>query len=155
MVATALSSLLIAGDEAAIVCYALFGSCSGVKPMHEMWKGYMVQLLKNVGENQLTKCLLTADLHGAMILVVQCKIAAFTGVSGIMIRETEETFGIITQDNKFRAIDRGIALKQNSSYLFAFHLRKSNNGIEFQEIHFQPSSESQLRSSTTMRNQMR
>ncbi|CAL5351162.1 unnamed protein product [Camellia sinensis] len=53
-------------------------------------------------ENQLTKCLLTADLHGAMILVVQCKIAAFTGVSGIMIRETEETFGIITQDNKFR-----------------------------------------------------
>ncbi|GMP85194.1 hypothetical protein CsSME_00038447 [Camellia sinensis var. sinensis] len=74
------------------------------KPMHEMWKGYMVQLLKNVGENQLTKCLLTADLHGAMILVVQCKIAAFTGVSGIMIRETEETFGIITQDNKFRGI---------------------------------------------------
>ncbi|CAL5423784.1 unnamed protein product [Camellia sinensis] len=72
------------------------------KPMHEMWKGYMVQLLKNVGENQLTKCLLTADLHGAMILVVQCKITAFTGVSGIMIRETEETFGIITQDNKFR-----------------------------------------------------
>ncbi|CAL5351080.1 unnamed protein product [Camellia sinensis] len=71
--------------------------------------GYMVQLLKNVGENQLTKCLLTADLHGAMILVVQCKIAAFTGVSGIMIRETEETFGIITQDNKFRVVPKKLS----------------------------------------------
>ncbi|KAI7997089.1 Ribonuclease P protein subunit p29 [Camellia lanceoleosa] len=80
------------------------------KPMHEMWKGYMVQLLKNVGENQLTKCLLTADLHGAMILVVQCKIAAFTGVSGIMIRETEETFGIITQDNKFRVVPKKLSV---------------------------------------------
>ncbi|KAL7170057.1 hypothetical protein ACSBR2_034995 [Camellia fascicularis] len=80
------------------------------KPMHEMWKGYMVQLLKNVGKNQLTKCLLTADLHGAMILVVQCKIAAFTGVSGIMIRETEETFGIITQDNKFRVVPKKLSV---------------------------------------------
>ena len=34
----------------------------------------------------------------------QCKLAAFTGVSCIMIRETEETFGIITQDIKFRGI---------------------------------------------------
>lgn len=80
------------------------------KPMHEMWKGYMVQLLKNVGKNQLTKCLLTADLHGAMILVVQCKIASFTGVSGIMIRETEETFGIITQDNKFRVVPKKLSV---------------------------------------------
>lgn len=34
--------------------------------------------------------------------VVECKVTSFTGVSGIMIRETTETFGIITQDDKFR-----------------------------------------------------
>ena len=34
--------------------------------------------------------------------VAECKIAAFNGVKGIMIRETAETFGIITQDDKFQ-----------------------------------------------------
>ncbi|XP_057984110.1 ribonuclease MRP protein subunit POP4 isoform X5 [Malania oleifera] len=53
-------------------------------------------------KNQLAQCLLNADLHGAIILVVECKISAFTGARGIMIRETAETFGIISQDNKFR-----------------------------------------------------
>ncbi|XWS66928.1 hypothetical protein CRYUN_Cryun05aG0242700 [Craigia yunnanensis] len=38
------------------------------KPMHEMWKGYMNQLLKITGKNLLAQCLLGADLHGAHIL---------------------------------------------------------------------------------------
>ncbi|OMP08163.1 hypothetical protein COLO4_06720 [Corchorus olitorius] len=38
------------------------------KPIHEMWKGYMNQLLKISGKNQLSQCLLGADLHGALIL---------------------------------------------------------------------------------------
>ncbi|XP_059646926.1 ribonuclease MRP protein subunit POP4 isoform X2 [Cornus florida] len=75
------------------------------KPMNEMWKGYMTQLLKNVGKNQLAQCLLTADLH-----VAQCKISAFTGISGIMIRETAETFGIITKDNKFRVVPKKLSV---------------------------------------------
>ncbi|CAK9164792.1 unnamed protein product [Ilex paraguariensis] len=82
------------------------------KPMHEMWTDYIAKLLKNVGKNQLAQCLLSADLHGALILVVQSKIAAFIGVSGIMIRETAKTFGIITQDNKFR----GNTITSSKSY---------------------------------------
>lgn len=35
------------------------------------------------------------------LAVAECKIAAFNGVRGIMIRETAETLGIITQDDKF------------------------------------------------------
>nr|KAJ0215404.1 hypothetical protein LSAT_V11C300150100 [Lactuca sativa] len=62
------------------------------KPMHEIWKG----------KSQMAQCLLGADLHGAFILVAQCKMDGFTGVSGIMIRETAETFGIITKDNKYK-----------------------------------------------------
>ncbi|MQM12809.1 hypothetical protein Taro_045726 [Colocasia esculenta] len=80
------------------------------KPMHDMWKEYIVKLLKESGivnvlthrKHQLGNILLTADLQGAILQVVECKTNTFTGVSGIMIRETSETFGIITQSDKFR-----------------------------------------------------
>ncbi|KAJ6713916.1 RIBONUCLEASE P SUBUNIT P29 [Salix viminalis] len=80
------------------------------KPMHEIWKDYMTQLLKKTGQNELPKCLLSADLHGAAILVADCKIKSFTGVRGIMIRETAETFGIITQDNKLKVVPKKVSV---------------------------------------------
>ncbi|XP_050116095.1 ribonuclease MRP protein subunit POP4-like isoform X2 [Malus sylvestris] len=83
-----------------------FHSFDKFKPMHEMWKGYIVQLLKTTGKNQLAQCILSADLHGAIISVAECKVTSYTGVSGIMIRETAETFGIITQDDKFRVVPK-------------------------------------------------
>ncbi|KAJ7009811.1 hypothetical protein NC653_000505 [Populus alba x Populus x berolinensis] len=79
------------------------------KPMHEIWKDYMMQLLKKTGRNELPKCLLSADLHGAAILVADCKIKSFTGISGIMICETAETFGIITQDNKLKVVPKKLS----------------------------------------------
>jgi len=33
--------------------------------------------------------------------VAECKAASYQGVSGIMIRDTAETFGIISEDNRF------------------------------------------------------
>ncbi|KAI9074469.1 hypothetical protein K1719_043588 [Acacia pycnantha] len=80
------------------------------KPMHELWKGYMQQFLKATGKNQLAQCLLDADLHGAIILVVECKVTSFTGVCGIVIRETAEAFGIITEDNKFQVVPKRISV---------------------------------------------
>ncbi|KAL3819563.1 hypothetical protein ACJIZ3_005468 [Penstemon smallii] len=76
------------------------------KPIHEKWKSYTLQLLKISRKDQLAQYFLNVDLHGAIILVVQCKIAAYIGIHGIMIRETKETFGIITQDNKFRVVPK-------------------------------------------------
>lgn len=38
----------------------------------------------------------------SVFAVVECKITYFTGICGIMIRETAEAFGIITEDDKFR-----------------------------------------------------
>ena len=35
-------------------------------------------------------------------VVVQCKTAAYVGLHGIMVRETKETFGIVTEDNRFK-----------------------------------------------------
>lgn len=84
--------------------------CNIFKPMHEMWKDYMMQLLKNVRQNQLAQCLLTADRHGAVIQVVECKISSFIGVSGIVVRETTETFGIISKDDKFRVVPKKISV---------------------------------------------
>ncbi|KAE8773860.1 Ribonuclease P protein subunit p29 [Hordeum vulgare] len=72
------------------------------KPMHEMWKEYMRELTKSTPKKQLSENLLSADLHGALIIVAQCKAASYQGVSGIMIRDTAETFGIISEDNRFR-----------------------------------------------------
>ncbi|KAF3616901.1 putative interactor of constitutive active ROPs 2, chloroplastic-like isoform 1 [Capsicum annuum] len=80
------------------------------KPMHDKWKDYVTKLLKNIGKNQLSQCILNADLHGALILVVQCKIAGLIGVRGIMIRETVETFGIITEENKFKVVPKKLSV---------------------------------------------
>ncbi|XP_047973875.1 ribonuclease MRP protein subunit POP4 isoform X1 [Salvia hispanica] len=76
------------------------------KPMHEKWKAYVQKLLKISGKEQLAQCFLNADLHGAIILVVQCKTAAYVGLHGIMVRETKETFGIVTEDNRFKVVPK-------------------------------------------------
>ncbi|XP_057779041.1 ribonuclease MRP protein subunit POP4 isoform X2 [Salvia miltiorrhiza] len=70
------------------------------KPMHEKWKSYVHQLLRIVGKGQLAQCFLNADLHGAIIL----------GLHGIMVRETKETFGIVTQDNKFKVVPKKLSV---------------------------------------------
>ncbi|KAF8030968.1 hypothetical protein BT93_D0223 [Corymbia citriodora subsp. variegata] len=82
------------------------------KPMHEMWKGYITELL-NISGNQLAQCLLGADLHGAIVQVAECKVTSLSGASGIMIRETAETFGLITKDDRFRVVP-----KRGSVFLF-------------------------------------
>ncbi|XP_030516965.1 ribonuclease MRP protein subunit POP4 isoform X3 [Rhodamnia argentea] len=82
------------------------------KPMHEIWKGYIAELL-NISGNQLAECLLSADLHGAIVRVAECKVTSLSGASGIMIRETAETFGLITKDDRFQVVP-----KRGSVFLF-------------------------------------
>lgn len=81
--------------------------------MHEMWKKYVMQLLKKNGKIHVAQSLLVADLHGAILRVVDCKVHSFIGVVGIMIRETAETFGIITRENSFRVVP-----KKDSVFIF-------------------------------------
>jgi len=76
------------------------------KPMHVMWKEYIIKILKENREKQLSQTLLVADLHGAFLHVAECKTIAFKGTSGIMIRETANTFGLITQDDRFRVVPK-------------------------------------------------
>ncbi|XP_068668491.1 ribonuclease MRP protein subunit POP4 isoform X2 [Aristolochia californica] len=96
------------------------------KQMHEMWKDYITQLLKDTGKNQLFQCLLNADLHGAILVVAECRTSTLIGVSGIMIRETAETFGIITEENKFHVVP-----KKGSVFIFqALSWKITMNGDE-------------------------
>ncbi|XP_066361634.1 ribonuclease MRP protein subunit POP4-like isoform X2 [Miscanthus floridulus] len=74
------------------------------KPMHEMWKDYIRGLMKVTPKKKLSENLLSADLHGA--LLIECKAASYQGVNGIMIRDTAETFGIISEDNRFRVVPK-------------------------------------------------
>ncbi|KAG0450256.1 hypothetical protein HPP92_026974 [Vanilla planifolia] len=76
------------------------------KPMHDMWKAYIIEIVNESRKKQLAQRLLEADLHGAFLVVVECKTASFVGFSGIMIRETAETFGIIKQDDCFRMVPK-------------------------------------------------
>ncbi|XP_057522397.1 ribonuclease MRP protein subunit POP4 isoform X2 [Amaranthus tricolor] len=46
-------------------------------PMHEMWKTYVTQLLKNAGKNNVAQSLLVADLHGAIFRVVPKRNSIF------------------------------------------------------------------------------
>ncbi|XP_010519256.1 PREDICTED: uncharacterized protein LOC104798683 [Tarenaya hassleriana] len=41
------------------------------KPMHEMWEGYMKQLIKATGKNQLAQSLISADFHGAQSVLLR------------------------------------------------------------------------------------
>ncbi|KAF5945342.1 hypothetical protein HYC85_015570 [Camellia sinensis] len=71
MVATALSSLLIAGDEAAIVCYALFGSCSGVKyTFIELETTNSVKLLSHSSEVMSAVSGLQGEISGFDAVVI-------------------------------------------------------------------------------------
>ncbi|KAL5711347.1 ribonuclease P [Ranunculus cassubicifolius] len=77
------------------------------EPMHELWKDYILKLTKNIGDlQQIAQRLLSADLHGAILQVVESKVTSFTGVRGIMVRETAETFGVITLEDKFRVVPK-------------------------------------------------
>jgi len=76
------------------------------KPMHEMWKDYIRELMDLSPKKKFTENLLSADLHGALLIVAECKAASYKGVNGIMIRDTAETFGIISEDNRFRVVPK-------------------------------------------------
>ncbi|PWZ19287.1 Ribonuclease P protein subunit p29 [Zea mays] len=74
------------------------------KLMHEMWKDYIKELMDMSPKKKFTENLLSADLHGALLIVAERKAASCKSVNGIMIRDTAETFGIISEDNRFRGM---------------------------------------------------
>lgn len=85
-------------------------------PLHELWKGYMQDLL-NLTPNSNLKVvspkLLRADYHGCVLTVSRSKCPSYVGTCGILLQETKNAFKIITKDDKLKMIP-----KANSVFTF-------------------------------------
>ncbi|KAG0563879.1 hypothetical protein M758_8G063100 [Ceratodon purpureus] len=80
------------------------------RPMHEMWESYARSLVAECNDTSMQHRLLAADLHGAILAVVESKSTSYVGTQGIMIRETDQTFGIITVQDKLRVVPKAGAV---------------------------------------------
>lgn len=75
-------------------------------PMHEMWKAYAKRVVEDNRGKMIEPCVLQMDFHGAFLAVVEAKIDNQVGVEGIMIRETTNTFALVTMANKIKVIPK-------------------------------------------------
>lgn len=65
-----------------------------------------------------------SDLHGAHLRVIQSKNPSTVGIEGIVMQETEQTFRIISQDNRIRTLlkaDCIFHLYGGGDYVFILH----------------------------------
>ncbi|KAI9105012.1 RNase P/MRP p29 subunit [Phlyctochytrium arcticum] len=75
-------------------------------PLHKMWMGYMTEILDSNHPASIQQKLLRADFHGANMTVTQSKCPTNIGISGIVIKETENMFYIITTTNAVKVIPK-------------------------------------------------
>lgn len=88
-------------------------------PLHQLWKQYIKGLTESssvrsgLSENsrvrgarlsQLSQSLSQADLHGSLMTVISSRNKSCINVQGIVVKETKETFVIVSPDNKVRTI---------------------------------------------------
>jgi ribonuclease P protein subunit POP4 len=79
-----------------------------MKPLHELWKGYMkdlVDLNKASGE-QLQMRLCRADYHGAHVKVTRAGSASLVGAEGFVAMETRNTFQLVGKDDVLRMVPK-------------------------------------------------
>ncbi|KAK6588828.1 POP4 like ribonuclease P subunit [Cryptosporidium xiaoi] len=79
-------------------------------PLHSLWKQYMSGLIggedrkRNIKLSQLSQYISQADFHGSIIKVISSRNKEYINLEGIVIKETKETFLIISRDNKPRTL---------------------------------------------------
>ncbi|GJJ08302.1 hypothetical protein Clacol_002513 [Clathrus columnatus] len=110
-------------------------------PLNNLWKGYIAELLglaprppqpmqepvvPNV-QNMQAK-LVKADFHGSILSVRNANNSSLIGVGGIVIQETENTFKVITPQNKLKVIP-----KLNSTFVFRIPLYASPKGSAIED----------------------
>ena len=73
--------------------------------LNKMWQEYIIELMNNTNnkENILEK-MLKADLHGAILTVINSTNKNNIGISGIVLFESRRTFNIITKKNEIKTI---------------------------------------------------
>lgn len=87
-------------------------------PLHALWCGYVGDILKldsgNLNEASIQQKLSKADLHGAILSVVRSRCPSLVGAEGILIRETENTFDIVSAANRLLTIPKAHSVFQIS-----------------------------------------
>ncbi|KAF5389354.1 hypothetical protein D9757_004384 [Collybiopsis confluens] len=87
-------------------------------PLHHLWLGYMSELLiLNTAEPPSSaSChpkLLKADFSGSLVSVQKSKNPSLVDIQGIVFHETENTFVIVTKNDKKKVLP-----KQNTNFTF-------------------------------------
>ncbi len=80
-------------------------SYESLLPMNKIWNEYINNLLNGtLNEEIIAGKFLKADLHGAMIEVINSNNKNNIGIKGILIFESRRTFNILTKENKVKTI---------------------------------------------------
>lgn len=84
--------------------------------LNDLWSQYMTQIIPTLISSThqqpnsipylLSQCnvIAVSDFHGAYIKIIQAKNPSTIGIEGIVMQETEQTFRVISQDNRIRTI---------------------------------------------------
>ena len=80
------------------------------EPLHRMWVNYMWEILgmkeseqAYVTANSAGSKLVSADYHGAELLVVRSRCVGMVGLQGIVVRDTKFTFQLITKQDQLKS----------------------------------------------------
>ncbi|OII70749.1 uncharacterized protein cubi_00894 [Cryptosporidium ubiquitum] len=89
-------------------------------PLHQLWKQYIKGLTESsstyggssgatgvrggIRFSQLSQSISQADLHGSIMNVISSRNKSCVNIQGIVVKETKETFVIISTDNRVRTI---------------------------------------------------
>ncbi|KAF8268999.1 Rof/RNase P-like protein [Lactarius quietus] len=107
-------------------------------PLHRLWCGYMSELLglASAGGGVVASAsasampqaagmhakLVKADFHGSIVSVRRSRNAALVGAGGIVVQETENTFKVVTRNDKLKVLP-----KQGSVFVFAVPLYRTGS----------------------------
>ncbi|KAI8912551.1 Rof/RNase P-like protein [Gorgonomyces haynaldii] len=97
-------------------------------PLHEMWKQYIEKAVDLTNHEAMANQLLKADFHGCLMTIVQSKSPFYVGISGICVRDTENTFQLVTPTNELKIVPKQnnifqFEIKNKIIKLFGSHLR--------------------------------
>lgn len=84
-----------------------------VEPLHELWCGYMEETfrLSNIQPNNQSSVqedLTKADFHGSLMKIVNSTNSTLIGLEGIVVRETKNTFHLITREDQLKVVPKAV-----------------------------------------------
>ncbi|GAQ92200.1 Ribonuclease P family protein [Klebsormidium nitens] len=76
------------------------------EPLQAIWQEYILKLTQGCGGQALMSRLLTADYHGAFLSVSASKDPTYIGTEGLIVRETQNTFQMVTTQNRLQVVPK-------------------------------------------------